>query len=99
MVSEMCIRDGAGAGAQVLGRGGRFGYAGAGSSGLMALADALELPGTFGISPDRVPVLFAGGTGALLHMTGAVEDEPAPALGDSDAVPYNKQAPATRHVR
>ena len=63
----------------------RVGYAGAGSSGLMALADALELPGTFGIPPDRVPVLFAGGTAALLHMTGAVEDDPALALADLDA--------------
>lgn len=73
------------AGAQVLGRGGKLGYAGAGSSGLMALADALELPGTFGIPPDRVPVLFAGGTAALLHMTGSVEDDPALALADLDA--------------
>lgn len=73
------------AGAEVLRRGGRFGYAGAGSSGLMALADALELPGTFGIPPDRVPVLFAGGTAALLHMQGAVEDDPALALADLDA--------------
>lgn len=75
----------AAAGAEVLGRGGRFGYAGAGSSGLMALADALELPGTFGIAPDRVPVLFAGGTAALLHMTGAVEDDAGLALTDLDA--------------
>jgi N-acetylmuramic acid 6-phosphate etherase len=50
--------------------GGKLAYAGAGSSGLMALADALELPGTFGIPPDRTPVLFAGGAAALLHMTG-----------------------------
>lgn len=73
------------AGAAVLQRGGKLGYAGAGSSGLMALADALELPGTFGIAPDRVPVLFAGGASALLHMTGAVEDDPALALADLDA--------------
>lgn len=73
------------AGAEVLRRGGRLGYAGAGSSGLMALADALELPGTFGIPPDRVPVLFAGGTAALLHMTGAVEDDAGLALADLDA--------------
>ena len=49
--------------------------------GLMALADALELPGTFGIPPDRTPMLFAGGAAALLHMTGAVEDDPALAAG------------------
>ena len=78
------------AGAEVLGRGGKFGYAGAGSSGLMALADALELPGTFGIAPDRVPVLFAGGTDALLHMTGAVEDDPNLALADLDRAGLNQ---------
>ena len=40
----------------------------------MALADALELLGTFGIPPDRTPVLLAGGAAALIEMTGAVED-------------------------
>ena len=34
--------------------GGKLAYAAAGSSGLMALADALELPGTFGIPRDRI---------------------------------------------
>lgn len=70
------------AAAESLRGGGRLGYAGAGSSGLMALADALELAGTFGIPPRRTPVLFAGGAGALLHMTGAVEDDPALARAD-----------------
>ena len=60
----------------------RLGYAGAGSSGLMALAECLELPGTFGIAPDRIPMLFAGGAGALLRMTGAVEDDAALAWVD-----------------
>ncbi len=68
--------------ADVLRSGGKLGYAGAGSSGLMALADALELAGTFGIMPDRTPVLFAGGAAALLHMTGGVEDDPALAAAD-----------------
>lgn len=79
--------------AAVLARGGRLGYAGAGSSGLMALADALELPGTYGIPADRLPVLFAGGAAALLALTGAVEDDTASAardvaaaLGPGDAV-------------
>ncbi|MBP6678542.1 MAG: N-acetylmuramic acid 6-phosphate etherase [Paracoccus sp.] len=62
--------------------GGRLGYAGAGSSGLMALADCLELAGTFGIAPDRTPMMFAGGADALLHMKGSVEDDPALALAD-----------------
>lgn len=70
------------AAARALSSGHRLIYAGAGSSGLMALADALELAGTFGIAPDRAPVLFAGGAQALLAMTGAVEDDPARAALD-----------------
>lgn len=68
--------------AKALQTGHRLAYAGAGSAGLMALADALELAGTFGIAPDRTPVLFAGGAGALLHMTGGVEDDPNLASAD-----------------
>jgi N-acetylmuramic acid 6-phosphate etherase len=78
------IVDAAEAGARSLLAGGRMGYAGAGSSGLMALADCLELPGTFGVAPDRVPMMFAGGVAALAHMQGGVEDDPALALGDLD---------------
>jgi N-acetylmuramic acid 6-phosphate etherase len=55
--------------------GGRLAYAAAGSSGLMALADALELPGTFGIARDRVVVLLAGGIQALTDLAGAPEDD------------------------
>ncbi|CAM3072029.1 N-acetylmuramic acid 6-phosphate etherase [Paracoccus nototheniae] len=70
------------AGVAALQGGGRMGYAGAGSSGLMALADCLEMAGTFGLPPDRTPMLFAGGADALLHMRGAVEDDPALARAD-----------------
>jgi len=70
------------AAAQALAAGHRLGYAGAGSSGLMALADRLELAGTFGIDPSRTPMLFAGGAEALLHMKGAPEDDPASAHAD-----------------
>jgi len=79
---------------ETLRKGGRLGYAGAGSSGLMALADALELSGSYGISPERTPVLFAGGAAALVVMRGAVEDDAAgaeaavaaAAFGPGDAV-------------
>lgn len=71
--------------ADALIRGGRMGYAGAGSSGLMALADCLELAGTFGLPPERTPMMFAGGTDALLHMTGVAEDDPRLAVADLDA--------------
>jgi N-acetylmuramic acid 6-phosphate etherase len=64
-------------------RGGtKLASAGAGSSGLMALADCLEMLGTFGIPADRTPMLFAGGATALLKMTGGVEDDPALAAAD-----------------
>ncbi|MDP2081212.1 MAG: N-acetylmuramic acid 6-phosphate etherase [Pseudotabrizicola sp.] len=80
----------ASAGAQALRHGGKMAYAGAGSSGLMALADCLELPGTFGIAPDRVPMLFAGGVEALLHMQGAPEDDPNLAQADLDRAQLSK---------
>jgi N-acetylmuramic acid 6-phosphate etherase len=70
------------AAADALRPGGKLAYAGAGSSGLMALADCLELLGTFGIPTDRTPMLFAGGADALLKMTGGVEDDPALAAAD-----------------
>lgn len=70
------------AGAAALRAGRKLAYAGAGSSGLMALSDCLELFGTFGIPPAQTPMLFAGGAAALLTMTGAVEDDPALALAD-----------------
>lgn len=61
--------------ADCLDAGGRLIYAAAGSSGLMALADALELPGTYGIAPDRIKVLLAGGMAMLSEMRGGPEDD------------------------
>ena len=55
--------------------GGRLVYAAAGSSGLMALADALEIPGTYGLPRHRVKVLLAGGPAALTEMEGGPEDD------------------------
>lgn len=55
--------------------GGRIAYAAAGSSGLMALADALELPGTFGIARDRIAILIAGGDEAFKNLAGGPEDD------------------------
>ncbi len=54
---------------------GRLIYAAAGSSGLMAMADALELPGTFGIERSRIKILFAGGIEALMALEGGPEDD------------------------
>jgi len=50
-------------------------YAAAGSSGLMALADACELSGTFGISTDAVRIHMAGGVPVDGRMPGDTEDD------------------------
>lgn len=55
--------------------GGRVCYAGAGSSALMANADAMELPGTFGIDPDRILLCMAGGLPGDARMPGDTEDD------------------------
>ena len=58
--------------------GGRLIYAGAGTSGRIAMLDASELPPTYGIDPSLVRVLMAGGERAFLHaVEGAEDDEDA----------------------
>ncbi|MCY6381302.1 N-acetylmuramic acid 6-phosphate etherase [Hoeflea prorocentri] len=69
--------------AHCLRSGGSLFYAAAGSSGLMALSDALELPGTFGIERDRIKILFAGGSPWIDTFRGGPEDDSD--LGFSDA--------------
>ena len=65
--------------------GGRLIYAGAGSSGLMAMADALELPGTYGIAHDRIVILLAGGAASLVDLAGGYEDDRDLAVSDAAA--------------
>lgn len=60
--------------ADAISSGGRIFFCGAGSSGLMAMADALELPGTYGIDPEQVFTLLAGGRDNLHYLAGIVED-------------------------
>ena len=50
-------------------------YAAAGSSGLMAMADACELAGTFGLPPERTRILMAGGIPKDAAMPGDTEDD------------------------
>jgi N-acetylmuramic acid 6-phosphate etherase len=62
-----------------LGAGGRLLYLGAGTPGRLAALDAAELPPTFGIAPDRVVALLAGGTDALAGAREGQEDDGAAA--------------------
>jgi N-acetylmuramic acid 6-phosphate etherase len=68
--------------ASVLSAGGRLAYAGAGSSGLMAMADALELPGTYGIPQEQIVILLAGGAASLNDLAGGYEDDTELARAD-----------------
>ncbi|NRQ13094.1 N-acetylmuramic acid 6-phosphate etherase [Ensifer sesbaniae] len=61
--------------AEALSAGHRLAYAGAGSSGLMAMADALELPGTYGIAQEQIVILLAGGAASLSNLAGGYEDD------------------------
>ncbi len=69
--------------AQVVAAGGRLFYAAAGSSGLMALADAAELSGTFGIPTTQIRVLMAGGIPVDARMPGHTEDDADDARHDA----------------
>lgn len=58
-----------------LGHGGRLIYAGAGTSARIAMLDAAELPPTYGIQPDLVRVIMAGGESAFLQAVEGAEDD------------------------
>jgi N-acetylmuramic acid 6-phosphate etherase len=64
--------------AERLRHGGRLFYAGAGTSGRIAMLDASELPPTYGVPHDLVRVLIAGGQRAYFEaVEGAEDDEDA----------------------
>ena len=56
-------------------QGGRLFYVGAGTSGRLGVLDASELPPTFGVSPDWVVGMIAGGDEALRRAVEHAEDD------------------------
>lgn len=60
---------------QKLQSGGRLFYIGAGTSGRMGILDASECPPTFGVSPDLVIGLIAGGDSAIRKAVEFAEDD------------------------
>ncbi len=56
--------------------GGRLVYIGAGTSGRLGVLDASECPPTFGVPPDMVVGLIAGGEAALRNSIEGAEDHP-----------------------
>eukprot|EP01037_Dinobryon_pediforme_P012659 gene12659-12752_t len=69
-------------------QGGRLIYAGAGSSGLLAHLDGLELPGTYGIPASQVVTLLAGGDDALFEIATGAEDDVAAAEAQAHALGF-----------
>lgn len=57
-------------------QGGRLIYIGAGTSGRIGILDASECPPTFGVSPERVMGLIAGGDDAIRTAIEGAEDDP-----------------------
>jgi N-acetylmuramic acid 6-phosphate etherase len=62
--------------------GGRLVYLGAGTPGRLAAQDAAECPPTFGVAPDRVMAILAGGDGAAGRAVEGAEDDDAAAARD-----------------
>lgn len=60
--------------AEALRCGGRIVYMGAGTSGRLGVLDAVECPPTFGVSPDLVIGLIAGGERAFVKAVEGAED-------------------------
>jgi N-acetylmuramic acid 6-phosphate etherase len=57
-------------------RGGRLLYVGAGTSGRLGVLDAAEMPPSYGVSPELVQGIIAGGYAALVRAQEGAEDSP-----------------------
>jgi N-acetylmuramic acid 6-phosphate etherase len=60
--------------ARALGAGGSVVFLGAGTSGRMGVLEAAECPPTFGLEPDRIRAVMAGGEGAVFRAVEGAED-------------------------
>lgn len=64
--------------------GGRLIYVGAGTSGRLGILDAAECPPTFGVSPDQVMGMIAGGKEAMFEAQEGAEDSEETGAEDID---------------
>ncbi|HEY5490290.1 MAG TPA: N-acetylmuramic acid 6-phosphate etherase [Gemmatimonadaceae bacterium] len=62
--------------------GGRLFYVGAGTSGRLGVLDASECPPTYGVDPEMVQGIIAGGMAALTRAQEGAEDRPDGARED-----------------
>ena len=70
-------------------QGGRLVYIGAGTSGRLGVLDASECPPTFGVSPEMVKGIIAGGERALRHPIEGAEDSKSQAVVDLQTIQFS----------
>src|SRR5882724_1192360 len=70
--------------------GGRLFYVGTGTSGRLGVLDAAECPPTFGVSPEMVQAIFAGGYEACYRAVEASEDDGDAGARDLQARGFTK---------
>ena len=71
-------------------KGGRLFYIGTGTSGRLGVLDAAECPPTFGVSPDLVQAVIAGGYEACYRAVEASEDDAQAGIDDLRARGFTK---------
>lgn len=71
--------------------GGRLVYIGAGTSGRLGVLDASECPPTYGVPPEMVVGIIAGGERALRHPIEGAEDNREQGKADLQAVNFNEK--------
>ena len=71
---------------EALSKGGRLRYVGAGTSGRLGVLDASEAPPTFGVEPELVHGIMAGGDAALRRSIEGAEDDADIGARDARAV-------------
>lgn len=76
---------------QAFQQGGRLVYIGAGTSGRLGVLDASECPPTFGVSPNMVVGIIAGGERALRHPIEGAEDNKEAGVADLKAVNFSEK--------
>lgn len=72
-------------------QGGRLIYLGAGTSGRLGVLDASECPPTFGVSPEMVKGIIAGGERALRHPIEGAEDNPQSAVENLQDIHFSSK--------
>ena len=72
-------------------QGGRLVYIGAGTSGRLGVLDASECPPTFGVSPEMVKGIIAGGERALRHPIEGTEDSKTHAVVDLQTIQFSSK--------